>query len=91
MIIELLINKNTYKKDDIIMTTFYGVATTQNGVSVLINNLPTNRLGAETEAKRHAAKNGLNFQYIRPVNTAEKKGATLTKNKKARVKAANKR
>ncbi|KAA9007251.1 hypothetical protein F4V43_01835 [Paenibacillus spiritus] len=73
------------------MTKFYGVATSDNGVSVIIDNLPEVRLQAENEAIRHCAKNGLTFQYIRPAKASEEKGATLTKYKKQRDRVANKR
>lgn len=73
------------------MTNFYGLTTTQNGVSVAIHNLPSDRLGATKEAKRYAAKNGLIFQTVLPVKTNETKGATLTKNKRERDRIANKR
>ncbi|MNP84755.1 hypothetical protein D3C76_1842010 [compost metagenome] len=73
------------------MTKFYGLATTQNGTSVVISNLPSDKLGATNEAKYYATKNGLTFQAVLPVKTNEKKGATLTKFKKQRDRAANKR
>ncbi|WP_405169428.1 hypothetical protein [Paenibacillus sp. FSL H3-0286] len=73
------------------MTNFFGLATAQNGTSVVISNLPSDRLGAVNEAKRYAAKNGLTFQTVYPVKSNEKKGATLTKYKKQRDRAANKR
>ncbi|OMD76863.1 hypothetical protein [Paenibacillus odorifer] len=73
------------------MTIFYGLATTQKGTGVVISNLPTDLLGAVNEAKRYAAKNGLTFQSVYPVKSNETKGATLTKYKKQRDRAANKR
>jgi hypothetical protein len=73
------------------MINFYGLATTQKGASVVISNLPTDRLGAVNEAKRYAVKNGLVFQSVYPVKSNETKGATLTKFKKQRDRVANKR
>ncbi|QWU14243.1 hypothetical protein SAMN04487895_101534 [Paenibacillus sophorae] len=66
------------------MTTFYGIATTETGKNIVIDNLPTDRLGAESESKRIAAKQGLAFQYVLPAKTHEKKGSTLTKYARAR-------
>jgi hypothetical protein len=71
------------------MITFYGIAMNEKGASVVIDNLPVDRLGAESESKRIAVKQGLNFQYVLPAKTSEKKGATLTKY--ARSRKQNKR
>ncbi|KOS03430.1 hypothetical protein [Paenibacillus polymyxa] len=67
---------------------FYGIAVNTQNKSAVINNLPTDYLGAVKEAKRIAIKQGLKYQFVKPavkyqfvkpaVN-GQKEGATLTK------------
>lgn len=68
---------------------FYGLATTKQGTSVVIKNLPDYQLGAVNAAKQHCAKEGLIFDRVIPNNSQVKGGSTLTKEKKARDVKAN--
>ncbi|MNK78404.1 hypothetical protein D3C87_980350 [compost metagenome] len=68
---------------------YYAIATNQNGAKVVIDNLPENRLGAEIEAKKFAAKNGYEVTFIGQSQNTRKGGNTLTKY--ARSRKANKR
>lgn len=70
---------------------FYGLATTQNGASVVIKDfIATDRLGVENEAKAYCKKQGLIFGGVKKENNAEKSGATLTKYAKSRKLNASK-
>ncbi|WP_440110027.1 hypothetical protein [Paenibacillus sp. QZ-Y1] len=63
---------------------FYGIAT-NNNQSVVIDNLPTDYLGAINAAKKQAAKKGFTFQYVKPAENGRKEGSVLTKFKKQRT------
>lgn len=63
---------------------FYGIAVNTQNKNVVINNLPTDYLGAVNEAKRIAAKQGLKFQFVKPAANGQKEGSTLTKFAKVR-------
>ncbi|MDR6779508.1 MULTISPECIES: hypothetical protein [Paenibacillus] len=58
---------------------FYGIAVNTQNKSAVINNLPTDYLGAVKEAKRIAIKQGLKYQFVKPAVNGQKEGATLTK------------
>ncbi|QNR65391.1 hypothetical protein IAQ67_15975 [Paenibacillus peoriae] len=58
---------------------FYGIAVNTQNKNVVIYNLPTDYLGAVSEAKRIAAKQGMKFQFVKPAVNGQKEGATLTK------------
>ncbi|WP_029517936.1 hypothetical protein [Paenibacillus polymyxa] len=63
---------------------FYGIAVNTQNKSAVINNLPTDYLGAVKEAKRIAIKQGLKYQFVKPAVNGQKEGATLTKFAKVR-------
>ena len=64
------------------MATYYGIATNDKGVNVIIDNLPSERIKAVKEAETHCKKNGLTFQYVRPVKHTLKQDGVLTKDVK---------
>jgi len=71
---------------------FYGIATNNNNQNVVIDNLPTDYLGAAIAAKQQAAKKGYTFQYVKPAENGRKEGSVLTKFKKQRTqRKSNKR
>ncbi|WP_339304291.1 hypothetical protein NST33_17795 [Paenibacillus sp. FSL L8-0435] len=71
---------------------FYGIATNNNNQNVVIDNLPTNYIGAVNAAKQLATKKGLTFQYVKPAENGRKEGSVLTKFKKQRTqRKSNKR
>jgi|GEM_PF-5305439 len=72
--------------------TFYGLATTQNGASVVIRDFTaTDRIGVENEAKSYCKKQGLVFDKVLPEKNTVKGGSTLTKYAKQRQQSNNKR
>jgi putative hemolysin len=72
--------------------TFYGLATTQSGASVVIKEFTaTDRIGVENEAKAYCKKQGLIFGSVLPEKNTAKGGSTLTKYAKQRQQSNNKR
>ncbi|MDP9675345.1 hypothetical protein J2W97_001328 [Paenibacillus jamilae] len=63
---------------------FYGIAVNTQNKNVVINNLPTDYLGAVNEAKRIAITQGLKFQFVKPAVNGQKEGSVLTKFAKIR-------
>lgn len=58
---------------------FYGIAVDANNQNLVIDNLPTDYLGAVNAAKQHAKKNGLKLEYVKPAENKRKEGSVLTK------------
>lgn len=72
--------------------TFYGLATTQGGASVVIKDFTaTDRIGVENEAKAYCKKQGLVFDKVLPEKNTIKGGNTLTKYAKQRQQSNSKR
>jgi hypothetical protein len=59
--------------------TYYATATTKDGKSVVISNLPNIYHLAVNEAEAHAKKQGLKLEYVRPVQGTQRQGGTTAK------------
>ncbi|WP_010497759.1 hypothetical protein [Paenibacillus elgii] len=61
------------------MNTYYGLALTQEGKSVIIENLANDYLTAYKDAEQQAAKEGLYFEGLRIIKGTQKGGSTMQK------------
>lgn len=63
---------------------YYAILSNDKGVSLVVDNLPADRLGATNAAEELAKRNKLNVKGVYPVRNKLKQGQVLTKNSKQR-------